>query len=51
MRLLSAKICRNTILLGLLAGFAPVKLQLSYTIQTGESVATKFSSVQSLNRV
>ena len=50
-RLLSAKICRNTILLGLLAGFAPVKLQLSYTIQTGESVATKFSSVQSLNRV
>ena len=50
-RLLSAKICRNTILLGLLAGFAPVKLQLSYTTQTGESVATKFSSVQSLSRV
>ena len=50
-RLQSAKNCRNTILLGLLAGFAPVKLQLSYTTQTGEPVATKFSSVQSLSRV
>ena len=50
-RLLSAKNCRNTILLGLLAGFAPVKLQLSYTTQTGEPVATKFSSVQLLSHV